>query len=210
VTQERAAERPRRRYDSTLRQERAAQTKERIIDAGAALVHGYSSWNWRKLTIRAVAERAGVHERTVYRHFDSEESLRAAVVARLEHEAGIHPDDVSLDDLRGHVTALFDYLSTFSSSTEPPIDASLADEDRRRKAGLVAAVQAATPSWSDDDRTLVAALIDVLASVAAYRRLVSAWQLDSAEATRAVGWLLELMTTAVQRDEPPPPPGRRR
>src|SRR5436305_10897149 len=57
-----------RRYDSPLRRERAAQTRDSIISAGAELVHEFSSWDWRKLTIRAVAERAGVHERTVYRH----------------------------------------------------------------------------------------------------------------------------------------------
>jgi len=78
-----------RRYDSPLRRERAAQTRDSIISAGAELVHEFSSWDWRKLTIRAVAERAGVHERTVYRHpthLSSLASRRGG--ARLAHPRG--------------------------------------------------------------------------------------------------------------------------
>ena len=192
-----------RRYDSALRRERAAQTTLRIVDAGAELVHSFSSWDWRELTIRAVAERAGVHERTVYRHFPTEQHLRAAVLARLEHEAGIDPYAVTLDAMGEHVQQLFGYLSTFSSSSEPPVDSALQEEDRRRKEGLVAAVQAAAPDWSEQDRVMTAALIDVLAGLSSYRRLVSGWQLTPADATYAVTWLVELLAREVREDRPP-------
>src|SRR5882724_368443 len=99
-----------RRYDSSLRRERAALTRERIIDAGAALVHELSSWDWRELTIHAVAERAGVHERTVYRHFPTEEVLRAAVIDRLQQEAGLRPEDVTIDTIEDQISRLFAYL----------------------------------------------------------------------------------------------------
>ena len=192
-----------RRYDSTLRRERAAQTRQRIVDAGAELVHSFSSWDWRELTIRAVAERAGVHERTVYRHFPTEQHLRTAVLARLEQEAGIDPYAVTLDGIGEHVEQLFGYLSTFTSSTEPAVDTALEDEDRRRKEGLVAAVAAAAPEWSQRDRTMAAALIDVLAGVASYRRFVSGWELSSEDATYAVNWLVGLLAREVREDRPP-------
>jgi AcrR family transcriptional regulator len=35
-------------------------------------------WNWDALTIRGVAQRAGVNERTVYRHLSGERELREA------------------------------------------------------------------------------------------------------------------------------------
>ena len=60
-----------------------AETRDRILDAGSALVHEFESWDWRPLTFRAVAERAGVGERTVYRHFATEQALHAAVMERL-------------------------------------------------------------------------------------------------------------------------------
>jgi AcrR family transcriptional regulator len=74
----------RRRYDSPVRRERAAQTRERILAAGAELLHGFPIWNWGALTVPAVATRAGVTERTVYRYFANERALRDAVLGRLE------------------------------------------------------------------------------------------------------------------------------
>ena len=192
-----------RRYDSTLRRERAAQTRQRIVDAGADLVHSFASWDWRELTIRAVADRAGVHERTVYRHFPTEQHLRTVVLARLEQEAGIDPYGVTLDAMGEHVRTLFQYLSTLSSSAAPPVDSALEDEDRRRKEGLVAAVGAAAPGWSDDDRTMTAALIDVLAGLPSYRRFVSGWRLSPEQATLATSWLLGLLAREVHGDRPP-------
>src|SRR5204862_2508851 len=59
----------RRKYDSPVRRRQAAETRERIIAAGVDILHGFPVWNWRALTVGAVAERAGVNERTVYRHF---------------------------------------------------------------------------------------------------------------------------------------------
>jgi len=81
------------------RHEKAAQTRERIVAAGSDLVHGFETWNWRELTFKAVAERAGVGERTVYRHFPTERHLRDAVMQRLESEAGISYEDVNLTNL---------------------------------------------------------------------------------------------------------------
>ncbi len=49
----------RRTYDNRTRQQKAAQTRERIVTAGSELVHAFESWNWRDLTFRSVAERAG-------------------------------------------------------------------------------------------------------------------------------------------------------
>ena len=57
--------RSRRKYDSPLRRQRAAETRERIIAAGVELLHGFPVWNWSALTVRGVARKAEVAERTV-------------------------------------------------------------------------------------------------------------------------------------------------
>src|ERR1700683_2616023 len=75
-----------RSYDGTLRREQAAVTRERIVVAGSELLHRGSIRDWKRLTVRAVAERAGVSERTVYRHFGNERGLSDAVMHRLEEE----------------------------------------------------------------------------------------------------------------------------
>jgi AcrR family transcriptional regulator len=73
----------RRRYDSPVRRQRAAETRERIIASGVELVHSFKSWDWAELTFRATAEGAGVSESTVYRHFANERELQDAVMGRL-------------------------------------------------------------------------------------------------------------------------------
>ena len=104
----------RRTYDNRARQEKATQTRERIIAAGSQLVHEYDNWSWRDLTFRAVAERAGVGERTVYRHFPTERHLHDAVMARLESEAGVSYEDVDLTNLAETTARVFAALQRFS------------------------------------------------------------------------------------------------
>lgn len=187
-----------RRYDSPLRRERSAETRDRIIEAGAELVHELSSWDWRGLTVRAVAVGAGVHERTVHRHFATERDLRAAVLQRLLQESGVTVEGMRLADLPAHIDQLFDYLSSFSSSTARPPDPALAALDARRKAAIVATVDAEAPGLSDADRQLAAAMIDVLWGLPSYRRLINGWELDATEAARGVKWIIALITEAVR------------
>lgn len=68
--------RPPRRYDIPLRCQQAAYTRARIVDAGADLLHGYPIWDWRPLTVPAVAELAGISTRTVIGLIDREVRAR--------------------------------------------------------------------------------------------------------------------------------------
>jgi AcrR family transcriptional regulator len=170
-------------------------------------VRNLSTLDWRRLTIRAVAERAGVHERTVYRHFPTEQDLREALMHRLEQESGVTVDGIGVEDLDTYVTRLFRYLSSFSTSSGRPPDATLEAIDQRRKDAILTAVTRGAAQWSDADRRLAAALIDVLWGVPSYRRLVSGWALDPAEATRGVTWLIGLVVDAVREGRPPGSPG---
>jgi cytochrome P450 len=61
---------------------------------------------------------------------------------------------------------------------------------------LLATVRAAT--WSVEDRTMAAAVLDVLWSVASYERMVVDWRLDPAEATRGISWVIGLIRRAVE------------
>ena len=44
---------------------------------------------------------------------------------------------------------------------------------------------------------MVAAVLDVLWSVASYERLVVDWQVDRAEATRGITWVIGLVRNAI-------------
>jgi len=188
----------RRRYDSPVRRERATATRERIVTAGAELLHGFAVWNWRALTVRGVAKRAGVNERTVYRYFANEQELREAVLARLEHDSGIALEGLRLEEIRDHTRRILEYVSTFPLESPTPLDETLRDAHRRQRDALQAAVAEPARGWSDDDRTIAAGMLDVLWSVASYERLVADWGIEPDDAIRGVTWVIGLVEDAIR------------
>ena len=187
-----------RTYDSTLRRQRSAETRERIVLAGKELLHASSIRDWKRLTVRAAAERAGVNERTIYRYFGNEKGLRDAVMHRLEEEAGIDLDGMRLEDVAGVATQIFEHVSAYPATPRPTLDPTLNDANRRQKEALLGAVAARRPDWSDDDRQMAAALLDVLWSMATYERLVMDWQLDLDASVRGVTWVIDLIESAIR------------
>ena len=79
-----------------------------------------------------------------------------------------------------------------------PLDPTLVDaKDRQREALLGAIAERAGP-WSEEDRTVVAAVFDVLWSVASYERLVVDWQIDHQRAVQGIAWVIGLVEQAVR------------
>lgn len=192
-----------RTYDSPVRRRQAEATRERIVTAGAELLHGFAVWNWRALTVRGVAQRAGVHERTVYRYFANERELHDAVLERLERDSGIALDGLRLEDLQEHTKRILEYVSTFPLESRAPQDETLRHAAQRQRDSLVGAVAPATSTWSESDRTVAAGMLDVLWSVASYERLVADWGIESQDAIRGITWVLGLVETAIRNDNRP-------
>ena len=200
-----ANEPARRRYDNTRRREQAEQTRERIVAAGAELVHESSIRDWRGVTIGAVAERAGVNKRTVYRHFANERVLRDAVFRRTEQEAGVDLTTLRLDGVGDAAERIFRYVSRYPLDEPPALDPTLVEANRRQHDALLAAVKEHAAEWSSNDRTLAAATLDVLWAVGSYERLLNDWQLDGDDAIRAITWAIGLVEQAVRDDQRPTP-----
>jgi len=193
----------RRRYDSPVRRQRAAETRDRIVIAAVELLQGTASWNWRAVTVRAVAERAEVNERTVYRHFDNERALRDAVLARIEEEVDVEPESFTLDTLPEATARIYQYVSSIPLKGRPPADATVESITRRQREGLHAAVTRAVPDWDDRDQTVAAAMLDILLSVTAYERLVVEWGLQPVDAVAGIAWAMDLVETAVREGRRP-------
>ena len=174
--------------------------------AGSELVHTFPTWDWSALTYRAVAERASVGERTVYRHFPSERQLHDAVMQRLEEEAGVSYEGITLRSIEAVAERVFDSLGAFAAAptTEGTTDATFVAEDDRRRRAVRSAVDEAAPGWTSAQRELAAAALDVVWSVEGYQRLAVSWRLDGAQATAVVGWLLGLVADAIASGDPPP------
>jgi transcriptional regulator with XRE-family HTH domain len=141
-----------RKYHSPLRQQQAAETRQRIVAAGTELVHGFQSWDWKNLTARAVGERAGVSERTVQRYFPSERALRDAVLQGLVEESGVDLNNLNLSGFDDVVINMFNYLSSFAVEPDLSVDPSQTKMDERRKEALFEAVVDATPNWSREEQ----------------------------------------------------------
>ena len=187
-----------RSYDGTLRRERAAETRERIVDAGSELLHRESIRDWKKLTVRAVAERAGVNERTVYRYFGSDRGLRDAVMHRHEQEAGIDLVGMQLEDIAKVAAQIFGHVSSYPRDPRPPLDPTLVDANQRQREALLGAIAGRAEEWPDEDRAVVAAVLDVLWSVASYERLVVDWEIDHERAVQGISWVIGLVEEAVR------------
>jgi len=199
-----------RTYDSPIRRQRAEETRERIVAAGCRLLQGSSVRDWQALTIRGVADAARVNERTVYRYFGNERGLRDTVMHRLEQQAGIELEGMRLDDVADMTARLFAHISTYPLRPKPALDSTLSDANLRQRHALFAALDEEAGQWPEPDRHAVAALLDVLWSVATYERLASDWDMEPGEATRAVTWLIELVQEAVADGRRPGEGGRRR
>ena len=195
--------RQRRPYDSPVRRQRAAETRDRIVAAGAEILHGFPVWNWHALTVRAVAERAGVNERTVYRYFAGERELRDAVLAHLEAEAGVDLEGLGLADVRDVTARVLEFVASFPLESRTPRDPTLTAAGTRQREALLAAVAPSTEAWPEADRTLAAAMLDVLWSIVAYERLVADWELEPPEAIRGVTWVIGLVEDAVRHGRRP-------
>jgi AcrR family transcriptional regulator len=195
--------RSRRRYDSPVRRRRAAETRARIVTAGAELLHGFPIWNWRALTVRAVAERAGVNQRTVYRYFANERELRDAVMSRFEEEAGVDVEGLRLEDVAGVTARIFEYASSFPVAPRTPRDPTVAAANQRQREALLAAVASSTRDWSPVDRALAASMLDVLWGVMSYERVVVDWDLDPKDAIRGITWVIGLVEDAVRQGRGP-------
>jgi AcrR family transcriptional regulator len=194
----------RRAYDSPVRRERAAETRERIVTAGSELVHRFASWDWDQLTFRAVAEQAGVGERTVYRHFPSERHLHDAVMHRLHEEAGVDYEGVTIANLAEVTARVLDSLGRFPTApvVRVPADPTFEEVDARRRAALARVV--AELDVDERSRETIAALLDGLWNLPAFEHLVQGWELPPQRASGALAWLVELVLRAARAGEGPP------
>lgn len=169
-----------RKYDSSRRQQ---QGRDRIMEAALDLARASGGWNWVDITFKTVADAAGVSERTVYRHFPTQTDLHEALMLRINQNAEISYEGLSIDDVSGLVGRLFVSLSTFDRAlhTQPkPSEAAIAMNRDRMQALLDAC---------GGDRRL-AALLDVLWSVDTYERLSSIWRMPTDDAIEAVTWAI--------------------
>jgi AcrR family transcriptional regulator len=196
---------PGRPYRSRVREQKTAETRERIVRAGVAIVEVLPEWDWSPMTFQAVAEGAGVSKRTVFRHFATERELHDAVMQRFQERAGVSYQDVDLASVAAVARRVFEALSCFavSSWSIESDDPTFKTMDRARGDALRGAVAAAAPDWSPQQRALAAGVLDVLWSPPAYERLIVHWGANSSDAIKAIEWAIGLVVHSVRSGHAP-------
>jgi len=119
---------PKRKYELKRRAEQMAETHRRITEAAIEL-HGTVGPS--RTTLSAVADRAGVERRTLYRHFPNEADLFAACSS--EYFAA-HPwpdldDWRAVSDARQRLELALDALYAYYEGTEPMLSKVLRDAE---------------------------------------------------------------------------------
>jgi AcrR family transcriptional regulator len=193
----------RRSYDSPLRKAQSGETRARILNAGSYLAHRLKNWDWTQLTVHAVAQRAKVSERTVYRYFATERELQETILRRLEEEAGISYESLHPDNLLAATSRMFAALPSFASSPAAVRDPVGLSGAHRRQQGLQQALAGDTAAWPEKQRHMVAAMLDVQWLPTTYERLISDWNLNSNEATQAASWAMQVLLQAIRDGKRP-------
>jgi AcrR family transcriptional regulator len=181
----------------TLRQEQAAVTRRRILDAARALFfrNGYAA-----TTLKAVAEEAGVAVQTLYAVFGS----KAAILAELRQQVVAQPEASSALADAMQAPTLDDRVTAFAHSmrerwelagdivrvnedaarADPAIRADTKGAAQRRQAGIARFVRGAAEDLGLDlDLTHTTAIVDALTMYDLYEQLVGVhgWSSDAYE-----------------------------
>lgn len=187
-----------RPYQSQLRQEQAAATRARIVEAAAARVLPGAT----ELPFDEVAAAVPVSVRTVYRYFPSQRDLLGAVRAHLEEDAGWNPDEIRADTLaaatRRAYASLGRYLDTSSVRTEEMEDALRVT----RASDLAVIEREIGPLTEGMDPELARGVMAVFSGLVHMRFLSSMhkhWGLDGEQAGRAVEWAINALLEDLYR-----------
>src|SRR3954451_20548922 len=101
-----------RPYTSPLRQRQTAETRAVILEAlGAELAAG----NVEEFSVARLARRAGVSERTVYRHFETREALLDGLSEWYNERVADFPADVAADAIAPTIAQVFADFDTHES-----------------------------------------------------------------------------------------------
>jgi len=191
---------------TSLRDHYKAETRSRILDAAIAEL---AVGDLETLTVAGVATRAGVTERTVFRHFPSRDALIAAVWPRLQERVrspGFPHTAQSLIETPLRLFPEFDKeeglvrASAFSAAGREIRQGSNA----KRQEAMRACVKDAFPDIEEPHLTRLAAVVQLIDSAYGWAVMKQHWDLDGAEAGLAASEALAVLLGRKPAGEPSP------
>lgn len=178
------------------RQSKAERTRDGIEAAVEALFD--ERGGAEEITFRAVAERAGVTEMTVYRHFPTREDLLQGLWRRMNARMG----DVGMPETEAELLNQHDALFNGFDRIAPQIVAAIttpqgremrAALNKKRRKAFVGIVEEAAPHLSASEKTQAAAVLQLLHSAYAWDSLREQWGMTGKGAAKTTRWAIELI-----------------
>lgn len=177
----------------SLRAEHAERTRARLLDAGVALLERGAA----DLTLRAVAQEAGISERTLYRYFETREQFAEAMVPRLRERSSV-PLPESIDALPTYARELFETFERNRGLIEGMVSSAGARDDLRRSrarnlAGMRALIDAGYPDAGARERAAATSALRVLLSGSGWVYLRSSCGLESEQVIEHALWTIDVV-----------------
>lgn len=171
------------------------ETRTRILDAAIAEL-GVNDLDG--LTMGSVAERAGVTERTVFRHFPSRDALIQAVWPRMQIRVRSHGFPHTVDELLATPPHLFPEFDKQENLVRASAFSPAGREVRRaanpqRQQAMRACVLDAFPGLAEPELTRLAAILQLIDSAYAWAVMKEHWDLSGEEAGQAASEALAVL-----------------
>lgn len=194
-----------RPYRSQLRNEQAASTRDRILEATGRVVAGGIAG----ISIPAIAEEAGVSIATVYRIFGTKRGLIEAIYPYATRKA--NPAELrvpsTFEDFRQGLRILFDRVDSMDELARAAIVSRGAEEVRHatmpaRLAFASQLVDALAPGLQGRDRERVVRLAIVLGTSASLRMWREHFGVPVDEAVDDIEWIFRAAVAAARSESP--------
>lgn len=193
-----------RPYHSPLRERQAADTRRDILRAAAEIIAGDGLTDF---SMRSVAARAKVSERTVYHHFPSRQVLLDGLAEWVDdqlRELRLQADPRDIEDMPGRIAALF---SAFEDIGAPALAmARLAAVHGIRSAAHEERTAAFRDRFADlldplppDEAERCFAVVRHLVSSTTWLTLRDEFRLGGEDAARAIAWALDALLEELRR-----------
>jgi AcrR family transcriptional regulator len=186
-----------------LRQLYKDQTRERILDAA---IEQMLEGAVESLTLGKIAEKAGVTERTIYRHFETRDALLKAVWPRMQARVGASGFPKTADALIATPLRLFPRFDEQQGLIRASMESKAGREVRlsanpERQAAMLACVADALPGMNAAARRRRAAIVQLIDSAYGWAAMKDFWGLDGAEAGRAAAEAISILLSRRAADD---------
>lgn len=192
-----------RAYASPLRERQTEETRQRIVNAALALIATHPEGD---LSHEAIARRAEIALRTVYRHFPSRPELLDAVWAESDRRLALSHYPSTEAEMLAFADEGYRMMDRNADLIRGLLNSDAGREMRRRDnprryKGLTAALENATRHLAEGERRRVVGVFQVLFGGRTWEMLRDRAYLKDGEASDAVTWAMQTLLKALYDEQ---------